>query len=156
MSSDLASDRGCTSVRRAQGEDLSAIKELLQQSGLPITGVEDWLSQFLVAEHEGHIVAVAGMELYGSSALLRSVGVRPEWRGSGLGRQLVERLLATAQERGTHDVYLLTTTAEDYFPRFGFACISRDQVPEQVQDSVEFTCACPASAVVMCKVMPTS
>jgi amino-acid N-acetyltransferase len=142
------------SVRAAKPEDLSAVTELLQESGLPTSGVQEWLPQFLVAEHDGHVVAVAGLELYGSSALLRSVGVRPEWRGSGLGRNLVDRLLSTARERGTHDVYLLTTTAEDYFPRFGFACISRDQVPEQVQGSVEFTCACPASAVVMCKVLP--
>ncbi len=154
MSQELVSDRRCVSVRAAQSEDLSAITELLEQSGLPTSGVPEWLPHFLVAEHEGHLVGVAGLELYGPSALLRSVGVRPEWRGSGLGRQLVERLLTTAQERGTHDVYLLTTTAENYFPRFGFACIGRDQVPEQVQGSVEFTCACPASAVVMCKVLP--
>jgi amino-acid N-acetyltransferase len=156
MSSDLASDRRCASVRPAKGEDLSAIKQLLQQSGLPISGVEEWLSQFLVAEHEGHIVAVAGLELYGGSALLRSVGVSPEWRGSGLGRRLVDRLLAEAEQRGTRDVYLLTTTAEHYFPRFGFACIARDQVPDPVQSSVEFTNACPASAVAMRKVLPTS
>ena len=156
MSSELASDRRCVSVRAAQGGDLSAIKELLQQSGLPTSGVEEWLSQYLVAEHERHVVAVAGLELYGDSALLRSVGVSPEWRGSGLGRQLVDRLLAEAEQRGTRDVYLLTTTAEHYFPRFGFACIARDQVPEQVQSSVEFTSACPASALAMRKVLPTS
>lgn len=156
MSSEPVSDRRRVSVRAAQGEDLSAIKELLQQSGLPISGVEEWLSQFLVAEHEGHIVAVAGLELYGGSALLRSVAVSSEWRGSGLGHQLIDRLLAKAQERGNRDIYLLTTTAEHYFPRFGFACIARDQVPQQVQSSVEFTSACPASAVAMRKVLPTS
>jgi amino-acid N-acetyltransferase len=117
--------------------------------------VEEWLSRFLIAEHEGHVVAVAGMEQYGPSALLRSVGVRPDWRGTGLGRELIDRLLAEAREQGTHDVYLLTTTAEDYFPRFGFACISRERVPEPVKGSVEFTGACPASAVVMCKLLPS-
>jgi len=156
MSSDLASDRRCASIRAAKAEDLSGIKELLQQSSLPTSGVDEWLSQFLVAEYKGQIVAVAGLELYGGSALLRSVGVSPEWRGSGLGRQLVDRLLAEAERHGTRDVYLLTTTAEHYFPRFGFACIARDEVPERVQSSVEFTSACPASAVVMQKVLPTS
>jgi amino-acid N-acetyltransferase len=154
MSRNLASDP-CVAVRPAQGQDLSAVTELLQASGLPIRGVQEWLPHFLVAEHEGDVVAVAGLELYGPSALLRSVGVRPEWRGSGLARHLVDRLLEQARERGTHDVYLLTTTAEHYFPRFGFACVSRDQVPERVKGSVEFTSACPASAVVMCKQLPT-
>ena len=41
--------------------------------------------------------------------------------------------------------------AEHYFPRLGFACVGRDEVPERVQCSVEFTCACPASAVAMQK-----
>ena len=83
--------------------------------------------------------------------MLRSVAVQPSWRGSGLARQLIDRLLETANERGTHDIYLLTTTAEHYFPRFGFACIARTEVPAEVQDSIEFREACPASAVVMRK-----
>jgi amino-acid N-acetyltransferase len=48
-------------------------------------------------------------------------------------------------------MYLLTTTAERYFPKFGFERIERRDVPETVQASVEFTSACPASAVVMRK-----
>ena len=46
-------------------------------------------------------------------------------------------------------MYLLTTTAERYFARFGFVQIARDDVPGAVQQSVEFREACPASAVVM-------
>jgi N-acetylglutamate synthase-like GNAT family acetyltransferase len=44
-------------------------------------------------------------------------------------------------------VYLLTTTTAGYFPRFGFARIARAEVPSSVQESVEFTAACPASAI---------
>jgi amino-acid N-acetyltransferase len=146
-------DSRCVTVRKAGGEDLASVNELLAEAGLPTAGIEDWLPNFLVAEHEGRIVAVAGLESYGPSALLRSVAVRPDWRGSGLGRQLVERLLSDAQASGTHDVYLLTTSAEHYFPRLGFACIARNDVPEGVQASVEFTSACPASAVVMQKTL---
>jgi amino-acid N-acetyltransferase len=146
-------DGRCVAVRKAGGEDLALVNELLAEAGLPTDGIEDWLPNFLVAEHEGRIVAVAGLESYGPSALLRSVAVRPDWRNSGLGRELVERLLADAEASGTHDVYLLTTTAEHYFPRLGFACIARSDVPEGVQASVEFTSACPASAVVMQKTL---
>ena len=59
--------------------------------------------------------------------------------------------LSHARERGLGAVYLLTTTAEGYFPRFGFARITREEVPDPVQASVEFREACPASAVVMRK-----
>jgi amino-acid N-acetyltransferase len=141
----------CATVRSAQDEDLPAVQELLREANLPTDGVADWLEQFRVAEHEGRIVAVAGLETYGPSALLRSVAVRPDWRNSGLGRRLVEDLLSAAEARGTHDVYLLTTTAEHYFPRLGFTCIRRDEVPERVRGSVEFTCACPSTAVAMQK-----
>jgi len=149
----LNATSGCrhASVRSAQPEDMRAAKELLEQSGLPTAGVEEWLRHFLVADSEGEVVAVAGLELYGASALLRSVAVSPAWRGSGLGRQLVDRLVFEAQQEGVNDIYLLTTTAEHYFPRLGFACITRDDVPKEVQGSVEFTGACPSSAVVMQK-----
>jgi amino-acid N-acetyltransferase len=153
MNGEEAQGRPCVSIRGARQADWASVRDLLERAGLPIAGVEEWLPHFLVAEHEGEIVGAAGLELYGASALLRSVAVRPDWQRSGLGRQLVDRLLSQAGEHGTHDVYLLTTTAEHYFPRLGFACIARDEVPQPVRGSVEFTSACPASAVVMQKTL---
>ena len=50
---------------------------------------------------------------------------------------------------GITTVVLLTTTAEDYFPRFGFERTDRSVVPEEVRESAEFRGACPASATVM-------
>jgi amino-acid N-acetyltransferase len=151
MTLDATTPCRSASMRPAQPEDIRAVQELLEQSGLPTAGVEEWLQHFLVADSDGEVVAVAGLELYGASALLRSVAVRPAWRGSGLGRQLVDRLVSEAQRQRVHDIYLLTTTAEHYFPRLGFGCITRDDVPKEVQGSVEFTGACPASAIVMQK-----
>jgi amino-acid N-acetyltransferase len=55
------------------------------------------------------------------------------------------------RQAGIEDVFLLTSTAEHYFPRFGFSCVGREVVTEGVQGSVEFQGACPASAVVMRK-----
>lgn len=153
MTVPAAGDRGCLSVRPATGADRAAVEALLSRSGLPLAGVEQWLPEFLVAEHEGAVVAVAGMELYESSALLRSVAVAPEWRSTGLGRRLVDDLLDRARQREVHDVYLLTTTAEHYFPRLGFCCVERGDVPGCVQDSVEFREACPSSAVAMRKTL---
>jgi amino-acid N-acetyltransferase len=48
-------------------------------------------------------------------------------------------------------VFLLTTTAEGFFPRFGFEAVRHADVPASVQASVEFQSACPASAIVMRK-----
>jgi amino-acid N-acetyltransferase len=44
---------------------------------------------------------------------------------------------------------LLTTTAEDFFARFGFRRTDRTQVPPSVRESREFQGACPTSATVM-------
>ena len=92
----------CVSLRTAKTDDLRAVEALLEGAALPVAGVAEWLPQFVVAENEGRIVGVAGIELYGTSALLRSVAVEQDWRGSGVGRQLVDRLLSDAQARGVH------------------------------------------------------
>ena len=81
--------------------------------------------------------------------MLRSAVVAPEYRGSGIGRRLVEQLLEHAEEAGIEELYLLTTTAENYFPRFGFTRTTRAAVPDAVKTSAEFRGACPDTAVVM-------
>jgi amino-acid N-acetyltransferase len=141
----------CLELRNARQADLGEVMALLQRAELPAAGVAEAFSHFVVAEHEGRIVGTAGLELYGASALLRSVAVDDSWRSSGVGRRLIDRALAEATQRGIEDIFLLTTTAEHYFPRFGFTCVSRDAVTEEVQASVEFQAACPSSAVVMRK-----
>jgi amino-acid N-acetyltransferase len=141
----------CVALRSAEAADLPAVLELLGRTQLPVAGVAEALPHFVLAENEGRLVGVAGLEVYGDSALLRSVAVEESWRGSGVGRTLIERALSVTRERGIKDVFLLTTTAEQYFPRFGFACVGRDSVGAAVQASPEFRGACPASAVVMRK-----
>jgi amino-acid N-acetyltransferase len=143
----------CVELRAARESDLPAVLALLGQAKLPVAGVADAPSQFMVAESDNQLVGVVGLEVYGASALLRSAAVEESWRRSGVGRVLVERALDIARERGIDDVFLLTTTAERYFPRFGFACVSRDSVAKGVQSSIEFQEACPASATVMRKTL---
>ena len=136
-------------LRPATSADLAAVERLLTSSGLPLDGVRDSLSSFVVAEHDGALVGVAGLEACGRHALLRSVAVDPAWRSRGLGRVLVHRMIAEAERRGCPALYLLTTTAERYFPSFGFREVSRAEVPADVAATAEFRGACPASATVM-------
>jgi amino-acid N-acetyltransferase len=144
----------CVTLRSAHAADLPRILALLDHAGLPTEGVHaDALTNFVLAENQGAPIGVVGLELYQESALLRSAAVEESWRGSGVGRALIDRALALTRERGIRDVFLLTTTAEDYFPRFGFVCIARDSVPETVQASAEFQGACPSTAVAMRKTM---
>jgi amino-acid N-acetyltransferase len=145
---------GTPTLRPARDEDLGAVEQLLTQSGLPVVGVADALCTFIVAESDERIVGGVGLEVCCEHALLRSTAVAPEWRVRGLGRQLVERIIAEAEARNISALYLLTTTAERYFPTFGFMKTTRDAVPESVKRTGEFVSACPASATVMCLDLP--
>lgn len=140
-------------LRAARPADLPAIERLLTAAALPLDGVREALGAqppgFVVADLDGVLVGVAGLEVCCENALLRSVSVAPEWRRRGLGRALVTRIVAEAEARGIRALYLLTTTAEQYFPSFGFARVERDAVPDDVRATAEFRSACPASAVVM-------
>lgn len=146
---------GGARLRRATAGDRAAIEALLAASDLTVHALPEWLERFWVAEEPRggsaapSLVGTAGIELYGDGCLLRSVAVHPAWRGTGLGRALVERALESAREAGAREAYLLTLTAERWFPRLGFRAITRADVPAGVLTSGEFQGACPASAVVM-------
>jgi SAM-dependent methyltransferase len=116
--------------RPATASDLTSIERLLATAGLTTAGIADILEAR-------------------ASDFLRSVAVRPEWQQRGLGRELVRRLVCEAEGRGLRALYLLTLTAEHYFPRLGFERIERGDVPPEIADTLEFKNACPASAVVM-------
>jgi amino-acid N-acetyltransferase len=136
-------------IRGATNADLSAVENLLSTSDLPVDGVRENFSSFVVAEDRGAVTGAIGLEKFGTVALLRSAVVSPDHRGSGVGSRLVEHLLKRADEEGIKDLYLLTTTAENYFPRFGFTLTTRSAVPDAVKASAEFHDACPDTAVVM-------
>ena len=143
-------------LRPAIASDLASVERLLVESGLPTAGVAEALCTFVVAARESTIVGVVGLELCCDHGLLRSTAVDPAYRDLGLGRALVERIIAEAEARGIDALYLLTTTAERYFPSFGFVATTRDEVPLPVRETVEFTSACPVTAPVMCLPLPAS
>src|SRR5262245_44096580 len=140
-----------TRIEAARPAGAQDVPHLLRENHLPVEGHTEHLATTLVARHDGGIVGSAALEVYPDGALLRSVAVAPEFRGHGLGRELTEAAVRLAHDLRVPAIFLLTTTADGYFPRFGFERISRADVPAMVQTSVEFTTACPASAAVMRK-----
>src|SRR3989454_12223591 len=114
-----------TTIAAATSADLPALLELLGQSALPTAGLADHLDTTLVAREAGHVVGSAALELYGTTALLRSVAVAPGLRGRGLGPELTRHLLALPRPRQIRTAYLLTETAGGGLPRFGLRAIPR-------------------------------
>jgi amino-acid N-acetyltransferase len=138
-------------IESANEQDSAEVRALLQRLDLPLDGVDDYVKTMLVAREDGHVVGTAALELYADGALLRSVAVDPRRQGHRLGHDLTEAALGLAASHGAGAVFLLTTTAERFFPKFGFEPVTRADVPSSVQASVEFRSACPASAIVMRK-----
>jgi amino-acid N-acetyltransferase len=138
-------------IESATAIDLPQIHALLERLHLPLAGVDEHLPTMLVAREAEQIIGTAALEMYADGALLRSVAVEPRQQGKQIGHQLTDAALQLAATQGAHAVFLLTTTAERFFPKFGFEPITRDQVPASVRASAEFQSACPASAIVMRK-----
>jgi len=112
-------------IERAHRHDQSDVFRLVEQNHLPVAGLDQHFDTALVARQDGCIVGTAALEMYPDGALLRSVAVAPDVQRKGLGHQLTNAALALAEELGAPAVYLLTTTAEQFFPRFGFERIVR-------------------------------
>ena len=136
-------------IERANDRDLPQVLDLLERVHLPLAGVREHLATMIVARDNGQVVGAAAVELYADGALLRSVAVDAAAQGKRLGHQLTEAALRLAHAHGADTIFLLTTTADKFFPKFGFEQVTREDVPPSVQASVEFQSACPASAVVM-------
>jgi amino-acid N-acetyltransferase len=140
-------------IERAAAADAAAVLALLAENSLPVAGLLEHLPTTIVARQDGRVVGCAALEVYADGALLRSVAIAPALQHHGVGRSLTAAALQLAEDLKLPAVYLLTTTAERFFPKFGFERIERGAVPAAVQTSIEFTSACPSSATVMRKVL---
>ena len=136
-------------IRTAVIDDLGSIKKLLLECSLPVEGLDEHLDTILVICRDHEVIGCAALELYGKSAFLRSVAVRPGFQGKGLGQGLTEAALDLARRNKVEEIYLLTETAGKYFSRFGFEAIDRRNVAHPVLQSIEFTTLCPKTAIAM-------
>lgn len=138
-------------ISAAMPDETEAIKTLLIEAKLPNEDFAPHLNHFLTAKQNGTLAGAVGLEIYGESGLLRSLVVDETYRGQGVGKTLCEQIFIYAQGQGVKKLYLLTTTAADFFPKLGFNTIDRDSVPPAIQATEEFTSICPSTAVCMVK-----
>jgi len=129
--------------------DLPAVRALLSAAHLPEAALGRHVENLLVARAGGRVVGAAAVEAYPPVGLLRSVVVDEPLRGRGLGAALAHRAIDLAGDRGVDDLYLLTTTAEGFFERFGFTVIPRSDAPPAIAATEEFREACPEGATLL-------
>jgi amino-acid N-acetyltransferase len=138
-------------IRAARASEHGALAALLEASGLPASDLRASRVALLVAERDGAIAGVVGLERHGDAALLRSLAVFAGVRARGTGTALVRAVEAYAADQGVRELVLLTETAEPFFERRGYVRIARADAPAGLQTTSEFRRLCPASAVCMRK-----
>ncbi|MFD1144561.1 arsenic resistance N-acetyltransferase ArsN2 [Larkinella insperata] len=124
-------------------DDAQTVIALLEQGQLLTEDLPAGLPDFVIAREDKTTVGVAGLDRFGSVGLLRSVAVHPAHQGKGVAAKLVGQLLATADAAQLRELYLITTA-----DRYGFAPVDRQEVPQAIQETRQFSPLCPSSAVV--------
>ncbi|MCB2202041.1 GNAT family N-acetyltransferase [bacterium] len=135
--------------RRAQASDLSVVEALLADAGLPIQDISRKLDSLWVATQVDLLVGVGGLEAYQPVGLIRSIATTERFRGKGFGKLITKHLLEQARREEIETVFLLTLTAAGFFRKLGFERVPREDVPNAIQRTTEFSELCPQSAVCM-------
>lgn len=144
-------------IEPLKSEERAQAIDLLAANSLPTDDLRGRDATLLAAHHlppeatRPAFGGVIGLERFGEVGLLRSLAVRRELRGRGLGVALVRAIEALASRSGVRSLYLLTTTAEAFFAANGYARLERDRAPEAIRGTSEFSSVCPKSAVFMGK-----
>lgn len=135
-------------------DDLADLRQLLADCALPFSDiVGKHLPGFLICRDAGRLIAAAGLESCGEAVLLRSLAVAASHRQLGLASQLVEALERRARAGRRREIFLLTSTAAEFFARRGFRLLARDSAPQELAETREFRSLCPASAICMQKTL---
>jgi amino-acid N-acetyltransferase len=137
------------SIRPASTDDFADLTDLIRESGLETSGLRPGMPDLFVAVSDGRMVGCAALEIDGAFGLLRSVAVVPNRRGEGIGDRLVHHAHSRAADLKLDAIYLLTTTAEHYFPRFGYRTVDETVPPDVVTSSAEYSTCVAADAALM-------
>jgi amino-acid N-acetyltransferase len=123
------------------------VVRLLESVALPASDLTDaHMESFFYVGSPDSPQAIVGVELFGPDALLRSLVVEPALRAHGLGSELVLRAEDHARAHGARTLYLLTTTAEQFFQSRGYTATARASAPMTIRSTPEFSGLCPDSS----------
>jgi amino-acid N-acetyltransferase len=134
----------------ASQNSFSAAIDLLRKNNLPTEDINAG-TQLFVVEQNDRVLATVAVEYDYHDALLRSLSVSEEKRNSGVGQQLVDFIENYVKKQGVETVFLLTTTAANFFLKRGYAILDRSNVPEFIKNTKEYSVICASSSTLMKK-----
>ena len=127
-------------VREATEAHVKKIHELLviySKKAIVLARSEEdirfYLGNFLVAEVGGTVRGCAAARDFGNGLLeVRSMVVEPEFQGKGIGRAMIEALIAGLRvKRKQFRLFALTYQVE-FFKALGFQVVDRSLFPEKI------------------------
>jgi len=127
-------------IRPARPADVHEISEIVQPLveqrillGKDLVDFYEQIQGFLVAEDASSVVVGCGAlhVMWEDLAEIRTLAVRPQWLGHGVGSALVTHLLDRAAELGLRRIFCLTFEVE-FFERHGFREIHGTPVEGEV------------------------
>jgi amino-acid N-acetyltransferase len=136
----------------ASQNSFSAAIELLKKNNLPTEDINPG-TQLFVVEDGDEVIATVAVEYDYNDALLRSLSVSEDKRSSGIGAELVDFIEDYVSKQGVRTIYILTTTAANFFSRRGYTLIDRSNVPQFIKDTKEYSVICASSSNLMRKVL---
>lgn len=132
-------------------KDLKEVIDLLLESGLPVDDIQQAPILFFGIRNAQKLLAVAALEIYYPHAIVRSVAVEKNQQNKGIGSKLIDYLEEKAISLKIEELYLLTTTADDFFRKKGYSDNQKLACPEKIHQSEEFKNLCPDSAISLSK-----
>ena len=140
----------CALIRPAKVEDATAIYALLATFSTegkllprPVADIQARIANFLVAERNGSVAACGALRDFGNNLNeIRSLAVRRDLAGQGIGSCLVKALLAKAEDRigGERGHVFALTYRVAFFQRLGFRIIDKYSFPPKIWSDC---CVCP-------------
>lgn len=126
-------------VRPAAIGDVPAIYHLIEHYAdmgnllpRPMSELYRHLRDFFVVEHGSKVVACGALEIFTETlGEVRSLVVDPEYNGQGLGRLLVNTIIAEARRIGLSRLMALTYVP-GFFHKLDFETVSKETLPEKV------------------------
>jgi len=98
----------------------------------PTQDIYDHLRDFFVYERDGDIGGITALHVWGTElAEIRSLAVREECRGAGVGRLLIEACMEEARTLGVKKVFALTYRAA-FFEKLGFQTLDKLKLPHKI------------------------
>lgn len=126
-------------LRRAKLPDVEAMMSLVNHfadQGLMLprsrNSLYEGLREFLVVEEEDRIIGIGALHIiWDDLAEIRTLAVLEDYQGQGVGRSLVNALLADARTILCPRVFTLTYRP-GFFARCGFIMINKEDMPHKV------------------------